>query len=675
MNKILHCLIVMMVCGLITDCNDQEPSPEKNSADSIALIHKEYYQPLFHNALQQDSDLKIVRKIVTDSIRWLAIPIVQTNVDDYIKQLRQDSIEADIAINWCEKHPKSCNDFILGMVWNKKGAYNMLTGNLDTATVALEKAYHHLSQTKAYDDAVSVCINLAGTYYRSGNIPLATELYKRASYIEDSLRVKTHYVSIQTGMAQAYTDLQNYIIAHQYLDNAFKYIPQAHTLECYYYFITRGVCHYYQKRYKLAYANFNVALEYANKIGLYQRIMCKASLGESALMDGNLELALSHIYDCVDFLEKNPNMQNKTLKFYIGSLSADVFMANGEIEKTQALLNDLPNPSDVKMMRYLSLHYQRLTAYAALNKNYKKAYETLQIAHHYQDSVSNLTSVNNVIEIGRRYQRDTTLLRQHYKIANLEARTSSHQLRLSIIIGGLSIILMTAIIMMIVIRRRNEKRLQKQFEQISQLRMDVVRNRISPHFMFNVIGMMLPKFKQDQELYQLSELFIDVLRGNLIASNQLSTEYCEEVKLSQQYIALYHKSKGDLPVVNWHDATNEEAAHIQVPTMCLLIPIENALKHAFPIQNEEDSINIFTMCEDNRLMIRIIDNGAGYDPGRVVATGRDTGTGLRVLSRTISLLNQKNSRPIEFHVRNLNKDGLKGTEVKVSIPFDYQYNW
>ena len=126
-------------------------------------------------------------------------------------------------------------------------------------------------------------------------------------------------------------------------------------------------------------------------------------------------------------------------------------------------------------------------------------------------------------------------------------------------------------------------------------------------------------------------------------------------------------------MVNWHDATNEEANNILVPTTCILIPIENALKHAFPILNEEARIDIYTMCEDNRLMIRVIDNGAGFHPGKVAATGRDTGTGLRVLSRTFALLNLKNNRPIEFSVRNLKTEGNKGTEVKISIPFEYQY--
>ena len=673
MLKFFHYFIIIMVCGCMYACGKKELPNKISTADSTTKDYCKDYIPHDFIASENDSTARVVKEIVCDTSKWWCMPIVHTNTEDHLRKLEADSIKIEIAKDWCRNHPDKCNDYVVGKIWSKQGKNKILTGDWDLAVSSLEKAYLQFSKTEAYLETTNLCINLAGTYYRSGKIAEAMEFYRRAAFIEDSLRVKTHYVAIQTGIAQAYTDLQNYIIAHQYLDNAKKYLKKAHISELYYYYITRGVCYYYQKKFKMAYASFTVALEYAKNIGLYQEIMCEASLGETALMDNDIELALTHIDDCVKFLKENSMMKNKTLKFYIVSLSADVYMSYGETAKAQQLLEELPSPHEVKMMRYLSLHYQRLTTYAVQNHNYKKAYEMLQVAHRYTDSISNLASINTVIEIGRRYQRDTTLLQQRYMIANLEAKTSHHHMRLIVLVGSLLIITLTSFIAMKMVRRRNEKRIQTQFEQISKLRMDVVRNRLSPHFVFNVLGMMLPKFKQNPDLHQLSELFIDVLRGNLLASNELSILYKEEVRLVKQYVGLYHKVKGNLPIVNWHDATNEEADQLYVPTTCILIPIENALKHAFPELKEGDSIDIYTMCEDNRLMIRVIDNGVGYHPGRVAATGRDTGTGLRVLSRTIALLNLKNSHPIEFQVRNLNKDGNKGTEVKISIPFEYQY--
>ena len=673
MRKFFYFIIIVVVCGGFFACN-REKTPEKDKQIyDCHQISEAYNAPLFSKSLENDSALKIVREIVCDTSYWWSMPIAHAGTALYDEKLRSDSIKISIAKEWCEKHATQCNDFFMGRIWTKQGGNEILIGEWEKAVVAFEKAYEHFVKTKAYRELTTSCINLAGTYYRCGNLSDAMEFYRKAAFVEDSLRIWTYYVAIQTGIAQVYVDLQNYIVAHQYLDSAQKYLEGAHVSEIYYYYVTRAVCYYYQQNYNLAYSNFSIALEYAKKIGLYQEIMCKVSLGEVALMNKEPDLAMSHIDDCMDFLADNQKMRNKTLKFYIASLSADVFMANGDWKRAKKLIDILPNPKEVKMMRYLSLHYYRLHTYAVGHGDYKRAYELLQVAHNYKDSISNLAAVNRIVEIGRRYQRDTTLLRQRFQLAHLEAKTSQHKMRIYVLISSLVILILGYTIAMKILRRRNEKRVEAQFEQISKLRMDVVRNRLSPHFVFNVLGMMLPKFKQNPELHQLSELFIDVLRGNLIASTQLSIEYTEEIRLVRQYVGLYHKSKSEYPVVIWHDATHEEANSIRVPTMCLLIPVENALKHAFPVQNEENRIDIYIMCEDNRLMMRIIDNGSGYNPGAVSSTGRDTGTGLRVLSRTISLLNEKNSRPIEFQVRNLSNDGIRGTEVKISIPFEYQY--
>ena len=669
MHKFFYHFIIVLVCGCFFSCNKKKvPVPEQLSLESVE-VYEEYFKPLFANSVSNDSALGIVRKIACDTTLRCSVSIVKNNES----KLRSDSVDIAMAKAWCKIHPEQCNDFIQGRICAKEGRNDILIGDWEKAVESFQEAYHYYSKTKAYRELTIACISLGATLYRCGNLSEAMEYYRKASYIQDSLCSKDFYVAIQTGIAQVYVDLQNYIVANQYLDNARKYLNKAHVNEIYYYFVTRGVCYYYQKRYNLAYSDFTIALEHASRMGRYQEIMCKVSLGEIALMDNELDLALSHIDDCVKFLEENPKMHNKTLKFYIASLSADVFMAHGDFEEANKLLNLLPDPKEVKMMRYLSLHYYRLHTYAFENHEYKKAYELLQVAHNYKDSISNLAAVNRVVEIGRRYQRDTTLLRQRFQLARLEAKTSQHQMKIYVLVSSLLILILGYTVAMKMLRRRNEKRVQAQFEQISKLRMDVVRNRLSPHFIFNVLGMMLPKFKQNPELHQLSELFIDVLRGNLLASNQLSIEYAEEIRLVKQYVGLYHKSKGEYPVVNWHDATHEEVNNIHVPTMCVLIPVENALKHAFPVLDEQSRIDVHIMCADNRLMLRIIDNGAGYNPGMVAATGRDTGTGLRVLSRTISLLNQKNSRPIEFQVRNLNKEGNHGTEVKISIPFEYQY--
>ncbi len=96
------------------------------------------------------------------------------------------------------------------------------------------------------------------------------------------------------------------------------------------------------------------------------------------------------------------------------------------------------------------------------------------------------------------------------------------------------------------------------------------------------------------------------------------------------------------------------------------------LKHAFSPITPESRIEVYIKFSDDMLSLRIVDNGQGYNPGLIPQTGRDTGTGIRVLSRTIHLLNARNSRQASLFIGN-RTDGQHGTEVKLNIPRDYQW--
>ena len=76
------------------------------------------------------------------------------------------------------------------------------------------------------------------------------------------------------------------------------------------------------------------------------------------------------------------------------------------------------------------------------------------------------------------------------------------------------------------------------------------------------------------------------------------------------------------------------------------------------------------------LSIYIEDNGPGYNPDRFANSAQGTGTGLKVLFRTIDLLNTKNQQKIEFKIENLGtlSTELHGTKVSVIIPAKYNYN-
>lgn len=263
------------------------------------------------------------------------------------------------------------------------------------------------------------------------------------------------------------------------------------------------------------------------------------------------------------------------------------------------------------------------------------------------------------------------------------ATVSNNQIKLSqqhniiiLVLALLIISVLLAILIFIHIRRKNEQRYNRQMALATQLRMENIRNRISPHYMFNVLNTVMPTFKQYSELAHPLQLLIQVLRGNLLASEKMAVELQEEIELVKNYIALRKETNPNTIHIEW-EITEQVPLQTLIPSMSIQIPVENALKYAFEDNDEQtNTLSIHISKEDRNLSISIRDNGSGYDPGKHSNSKRSTGNGLKVLFRTIELLNSKNTEKIIFDIRNIgiSDPSQHGTLVTITIPFNYQFN-
>ena len=194
--------------------------------------------------------------------------------------------------------------------------------------------------------------------------------------------------------------------------------------------------------------------------------------------------------------------------------------------------------------------------------------------------------------------------------------------------------------------------------------------------MFNVLNTVMPTFKQYSELAHPLQLLIQVLRGNLLASEKMAVELQEEIELVKNYIALRKETNPNTIHIEW-EITEQVPLQTLIPSMSIQIPVENALKYAFEDNDEQtNTLSIHISKEDRNLSISIRDNGSGYDPEKHSNSKRSTGNGLKVLFRTIELLNSKNTEKIIFDIRNIgiSDPSQHGTLVTITIPFNYQFN-
>ena len=217
------------------------------------------------------------------------------------------------------------------------------------------------------------------------------------------------------------------------------------------------------------------------------------------------------------------------------------------------------------------------------------------------------------------------------------------------------------------------------------LKMENVRNRFSPHFVFNVLNVFISNIPKNVNVRPL-RLLIQVLRTNLLTCDKIAASLDEELQMVVNYASLRHETNPFLPLPVYDIAKDVDLSSM-IPSMIIQIPVENALKHAFVGMEEtslKPSLTVKIWIEDDMLRIDVIDNGCG---GVVAANSRkkvnsavSTGTGLRILNSTIEMLNAANKRKIYFVMHSNNNDtdaeddANRGTIVSIGVPCEYNFD-
>ena len=291
----------------------------------------------------------------------------------------------------------------------------------------------------------------------------------------------------------------------------------------------------------------------------------------------------------------------------------------------------------------------------------------------YNDSIRNERHMNSIAEIDYRYRQDTTLLKRDILIAGKNVQLSEQHTTIVFIVALLLIVVLGAVLVFVYVRRKNERIYARQLALVTRLRMDNVKNRISPHFTLNVLNAIMPAMRQYEELSHKMQLFVKVLRSNLLASDKMAMTLAEEMEVVKDFVSLREQTNPVTPHVSWHvDETVDTG--ILVPTMCIQIPVENALKYAFDGMEGCGEITVSIDGRDRGALVSIRDNGCGYNPGAHSNSERGTGNGLKMLYRTVEMLNARNTVKMRFDIRNLSDAGERGTLVTIYIPYSYQFN-
>ncbi|HEY6250600.1 MAG TPA: histidine kinase [Candidatus Angelobacter sp.] len=160
----------------------------------------------------------------------------------------------------------------------------------------------------------------------------------------------------------------------------------------------------------------------------------------------------------------------------------------------------------------------------------------------------------------------------------------------------------------------------------SAARLDAVRARLNPHFLFNALHTLagLVKFRPDMAEGAIERLG-DMLRYALKEDGRELVEFSEEYDFTRRYLAFEQLRYEDRLTVEVQ--IDPEASNFDIPPFSMQTLAENAVRHAISIRPEGGSIWIKCSCRDGRLTVSIRDDG----PGNGADHGQSHHFGLRSL--------------------------------------------
>ncbi len=141
-------------------------------------------------------------------------------------------------------------------------------------------------------------------------------------------------------------------------------------------------------------------------------------------------------------------------------------------------------------------------------------------------------------------------------------------------------------------------------------RLDAVRARLNPHFLFNALHTLAALVKLRPTLAEGAiERLGDMLRYALKEDGRELVDFSEEYDFTRQYLAFEQLRYEDRLKVDLQ--IESEAFNFDILPFSMQTLAENAVHHAISIRPEGGSIWIKCCCTDGRLTVSIRDDGPG----------------------------------------------------------------
>ena len=353
-------------------------------------------------------------------------------------------------------------------------------------------------------------------------------------------------------------------------------------------------------------------------------------------------------------------MGDPVAMYYVNTIKIGLALHRDDTREVATILRSEPagvNPGyNISHIRnaYLRQYYERIG-------DFRRAYALLTSDQRQTDSLNHSRNNMRATEIMDRFTEDT--LRLHHSL-ELEQKNTAISRSNTMAVGLFAVAVVLCLSLLAWMSYSRKQNLKNQLS-IMRLKLSSARNRINPHFVFNVLNNKIASDDEEKagELRDLAKL----IRTNLDMSCRMTVSLADEISFVSRYVEVERYVVGEGFSFSVSLAPDVHPDDVQVPSMFLQILAENAIVHGLKGLDGDKRLSISAVRSGAATRIAVTDNGRGFD---VRAQGPDKRTGLSIITQTIAVVNERSKSKMRFSLRNLNgPDGhVTGCESVLVIP-------
>lgn len=208
--------------------------------------------------------------------------------------------------------------------------------------------------------------------------------------------------------------------------------------------------------------------------------------------------------------------------------------------------------------------------------------------------------------------------------------------------------------------------LQRKIEHLefllAQTEIKSLDNQIKPHFLFNTLNLVarliyLGKSEASLEVvYALSKLLRYAMEKKELVRLR------DEVQYIKNYLFIQQNRYGEQ--LRYKLDISENVLGSLIPALSLQPLVDNAIKHGFEPKGG-GCITIYGRLEGNNVVLKVIDDGIGFDNKDLVNTEKSAsmGTGIKNIKKRLHFYYGEN------YTLNIASQAEIGTEVSITLPF------